>query len=331
MLYPVTNQEGSNMTVCVAVICEKNHTIVGASDRMLTAGNVQFSPPSSKAYKLTSSISVMVAGDMSIQAEIIGGVFARIGETLAEQSTPAWLNVKDVALMYVERFNAIKARRGEADFLLPIGLNFETFVARQKELAPELVRMIATELIGKALPGTEAIIAGVDSSGAHIYVVENGTLACHDAAGFAAIGNGWYHANSSLMFAKHSKDGTFPRALCLTYTAKKRAEVAPGVGIETDMFAVQGLGSYFAIGEHVVDDLEAGYQESTKAHAEADQIAERKANEFYDRLIKTVKQSGQEEQQTTESAPPFEGPGSGPNSEAKAHQDGGATDEPAQS
>ena len=68
------------MTICVALVCENGGTILGASDRMLTAGNVQFNPPASKTYAVTTSIAFMVAGDMSIQAEIIAEVREKISE-----------------------------------------------------------------------------------------------------------------------------------------------------------------------------------------------------------------------------------------------------------
>lgn len=292
------------MTVCVAAICENNDTILGASDRMLTAGNVQFQPPASKAYQLTKSIVVMVAGEMTIQAEIISGLRNRINTLIAQEPPPDWLNVKDVALMYADLYNAMKARRGEIDILIPLGLTLETFVSRQRELAPELVSSIATELIGKSLPGTGAIVTGVDRTGAHIFVVDKGTINCHDAAGFAAIGAGWYHASSHLMFSRHGKNGTLSRTLLLTYTAKKRSEVAPGVGVETDMFAVRGLGRFFEIGDHVIQELQKRYDKAIVGHARVEAIAERKADEYIKEITKPAEQAGQTGQQIVLPAPP---------------------------
>jgi hypothetical protein len=45
-------------------------TVMGMSDRMLTAGDVQFQPPSSKIWALTNSITMMAAGDIGTQSEI---------------------------------------------------------------------------------------------------------------------------------------------------------------------------------------------------------------------------------------------------------------------
>lgn len=287
------------MTVCVAMICEDGATIIGASDRMLTAGNVQFNPPASKTYQLTVSIALMVAGDMFIQAEIVAKIREKIDAALQAQETPQWLKVKDVAAMYVDSWYEIKAQRGENEFLRPLGLNFETFVARQKELSPDLVNSLSTELIGKALPGTEAIVTGIDTSGGHIYSIQNGVLNCHDAAGFASVGAGWYHASSHLMFSKHGKAANLARSLLLTYTAKKRAEVAPGVGPDTDMFAVKGIGSYFVIGDHVINEFQETYMSSVSAHADVEQEAERQATEYVEKITQVPDQTGPEEQQST--------------------------------
>ena len=80
------------MTVCVAAICSPT-TIVGASDRMLTAGDVQFERKAPKIYPLSNSIAVMTAGDSSLQAEILHDVFADVGERI--RSFPQeWVEVR---------------------------------------------------------------------------------------------------------------------------------------------------------------------------------------------------------------------------------------------
>src|ERR1700720_631853 len=36
--------EGSNMTVCVAAMCEQAGIVIGAADRMITSGDIEFEP-----------------------------------------------------------------------------------------------------------------------------------------------------------------------------------------------------------------------------------------------------------------------------------------------
>src|SRR5581483_4200668 len=59
-----------DMTVCVAAITEIN-TLIGISDRMMTAGDVEFEPEQSKIWPLTKYIVAMVAGDFALQVDIL--------------------------------------------------------------------------------------------------------------------------------------------------------------------------------------------------------------------------------------------------------------------
>jgi hypothetical protein len=70
------------VTVCVAAMGQfpldaqltLGPLVVGASDRMITAGDVQFEPQQTKIAQLTSSLALMVAGDTDLQTEIIADV-----------------------------------------------------------------------------------------------------------------------------------------------------------------------------------------------------------------------------------------------------------------
>ena len=275
---------GIPVTVCVATICD-NSTIIGASDRMLTAGNVQFEPTFPKIYPLTISITAMVSGDMTIQSELISDMHLNLNTLLKSQPPPDWFNVKDIAYLYAGYFAALKSKRAERDYLYPVNLTQETFITKQKELSAELVNKLTIELINYSLPSSSVIFAGIDKTGPHLFVVNDGDVTCQDAVGFAAIGAGWYHASSHLMFSRYARNQSLPRALILTYTSKKRAEVAPGVGSETDMFMIgPALGSYILIKDEIVKDLQKMYQDSVKSHARADIKAERKANEYVEQI-----------------------------------------------
>jgi len=90
---------------------------------------------------------------------------------------------------------------------------------------------------------TEAIVVSGDGESAHIYHVDRDSLAtCRDDVGFVAIGAGEPHAKSQLMSTQYNNGMNFPTALGLLYAAKKRAEMAPGVGKETDLFVVYRTG-----------------------------------------------------------------------------------------
>lgn len=226
------------MTVCIAAICvfEKQPFIVAASDRMITAGDIEFEQPQPKIFQLGLHSVALTAGDVSAQSLIAT-------RTQREILRSGITDIGEVAAIYGSEFMEYLRLSAEAAFLAPLGLNSETFIERQQTLKPE----VATTLVNQLQDYREnyerdfggAIVTGVDDSGAHIFVVEaTGRPVSMDSIGFASIGFGRWHAGSQFMFSGYAKHWDFERALFLTYSAKRRAEVAPGVGLATDMVLI---------------------------------------------------------------------------------------------
>jgi len=240
------------------------------SDRMLTAGDIQFQPSSSKIWVITRSIVMMAAGDVGLQSEIYTEVSKVVAAHVAATPTD-WLRVEAVAELYRRSYFEIQKRRAEKEILLPLGLTSETFLTMQKAMDPGLVSDLAKELIGYRMPPVAAVIAGnnpyienPESVSAHIFTVENGSLVCADKVGFACVGAGAWHANSTLMLAGHTPATPPAKALLSMYSAKKRAEVAPGVGGETDNFIVTPrLGGYDTIRNEIAAAVVRAYERLT--------------------------------------------------------------------
>lgn len=125
------------MTVCVAVI-SVDSAVLGMSDRMLTAGDVQFQPSSSKIWQLTNSITMMVAGDIGTQTEIHADVVKSVTSALTQQPKE-WLRVETVAEYYRHAYFGLQRRRAERRILEPLGLNTHSFLARQSSMDTDLV------------------------------------------------------------------------------------------------------------------------------------------------------------------------------------------------
>lgn len=271
------------MTVCIAVICGPN-AILGMSDRMLTAGDVQFQPSTSKVWPITSSIVMMSSGDVGLQTEIYSAVLGVVNARIKAQPKD-WWQVKEVADLYRKSYFDIKKRRAEQKILLPLGLDSESFLSKQPGMHSDLVSKIGMELVGYELPGVAALIAGNDPSppgvDAHIFMIRDGELSCHDKVGFACVGVGAWHANSTLMLAGHTPDTPVNTALLNLYTAKKRAEVAPGVGGETDAFIVgPTLGGYSELRDDIRDAVFKAYETQTKSIVRAQKRAQESLDEY---------------------------------------------------
>jgi hypothetical protein len=275
------------VTVCVAAMAELGG-VVGASDRMITAGDVQFEPDQGKIWEFTTSIAVMTAGDSSLQTEILLDVYSDVRKRIEAEPTNWWL-LKDVAELYSYYYGVAKRKRSERAVLAPLGLTHDSFVSRQSEMIDSFVRMVSTELINFSMPPVATIITGSDPTGTHIYVVTDGDIECVDKVGFAAIGIGRWHANSQFMFAQHDGSKPFPETLLLTFAAKKRAEVSPGVGEGTDMFSIgQALGSYVRIRPDIIGSLEKMYKRTKAANQKAIEKSNEEVRQYVQNLVGTT-------------------------------------------
>jgi hypothetical protein len=312
------------VTVCIAAICkaipttltpnwEQQKMIIGAADRMLTVGEIiEYEPEATnKIYQFSSAIFAMLAGDFGMQTEILRGVISTVNDRIAAEPEK-WLDVKWVAEMYAENFKKCHLCRAENAILAPQGLDLTSFLKDQKNLNPEFVKQIASKLAQFQSPGVEAILCGHDVTGAHIYVVDNSAnVTCHDVVGFAAIGIGNWHANSQFMFANHTPFRGFAETLLLTYSAKKRAEVAPGVGADTDMFIVGPfLGQCVpSVAPHVLDKLYEAYKSNLKRKQKIDKNSQIKVGKYLDEIVKKEEEKAKQQStspSTTAPAPPSE-------------------------
>ena len=283
------------VTVCIAAICDTS-MLLGMSDRMLTAGDIQFQPPSSKIWEITKSIVMMAAGDVGLQTEIWTQVRKSVDVRIQEKPND-WFRVEEVADLYRAAYFNLKRRRAEMEILAPLGLDSTSFLTQQKSMDAELVSKIAQELISYRMPDVAAIIAGNNPlhgapkgsavvSG-HLFVVENGDVSCADKVGFACVGAGAWHANSAMMQTGHTPATSIPNALLNIYTAKRRAEVAPGVGIETDNFIItSALGGYSDLKDDVMAAIGNAYTEYSKENELARKKAENSLNEYIAEITK---------------------------------------------
>lgn len=268
------------LTVCVAALCSwspGNLMLVGVSDKMLTASDLEFEPQQSKIYVFDKDMVALLSGDMTDQISICNATASRFAGT-----RPA--SVKDLANTYAEEFATYRSMIAEAKYLRPLGLTTDKFINDNKKLRQSLASDLADNLLNCSL-NAETIIIGKDHLGYHIFVVlDPGVAKCCDSIGFAAIGYGQRHAESLLMTARYSRQWPWQRALLLTYAAKKRAEFAPGVGGSTDFFMV-GAHGYSNVSEDVFAETQQAYEKFNKGeHA----LAEKTFTEYEKRMSNLV-------------------------------------------
>src|SRR5687768_11487128 len=111
------------VTVCIAAICRHpNETpmVIGASDRMITVGDVQFEPYVTKVFPLTSSIFLLTAGESSVNAEIVSSTKQAVAARLKKDES--WMLVEEAARLVGEQVQRYVMRIRDQEILGPMGL-----------------------------------------------------------------------------------------------------------------------------------------------------------------------------------------------------------------
>lgn len=335
--YPCPKRKGVPLTVCIAAICE-NTKIFGASDRMMTSGDIEFEPDldvlppgnlakeiahmenfNEKIIPLTSAIVVLTAGDSGLQAEIVDEVRQIVWARNAKEPDNWWV-VKDVVDVYEHCYNQAKAKRARAYAFTPFGLDENTFLSKQKDMheavVAEILERIKTfDAAFSSMHSVETIITGMDQWAGfprpHIYQIIKSegvdAITCCDSIGFSSIGSGSRHAESQFMLSGHSPYSAMAETLLLTYMAKKRSEVAPGVGKGTDMFAIGPTLSSFAMLDRIKDfDMKAIdqiYKDVEKGQSSSFEKAKNKTKAYMKKMFEKREKAKAKPQQSAESKP----------------------------
>jgi hypothetical protein len=254
------------MTICIATLFTWNYAAMAevpdlglaaltTTDRMITAGDIEYEPPALKCCFLTRRVHILVARDYPTHSEAISSVQRALADEGPE------LDVGFIASLYSDALMQVRQREAVRRILTPIGLTLEDFTVRQNELASSQVSNLTSQLQRFVPPQTEAIIVGSDDVRAHIFMIDaDGALSNQSDVGFAAIGMGAWHAKSQFMTHRYASQGDYAAALGISCLATKSAEIAPGVGKATDMHLITKNG-WAAVAPDIFGELVAAFTE----------------------------------------------------------------------
>jgi hypothetical protein len=226
----------SPVTVCIACLCNwaysptvSGRVAITASDRQITVGDIEYDPAQLKLSVQGKRALILVSGEYTIHSEALLNCQRTI---IANSLTEPFA----IAEAYAQAINDVKRRHAATLYLSPLNLTSDIF-SGHATVSVEILASLANQMQDYRGDHTEALVVASDDFAAHIYHIDKRSLIrCYDDVGFAAIGIGAWHAKSQLMRSKFTNLWNFTPALALTYAAKKQAEIAPGVGEETDMF-----------------------------------------------------------------------------------------------
>jgi hypothetical protein len=230
---------------------------------MITAEylSLEFEHPLPKLDEITSNSLVLLAGDALAPTDIIRDVRAE-----AEKEEIA--DMRSIARLIGEVLADHRKDLITENLLRPRGFgSFEEYYAKASSLPPTLVDTLDTEIARfedvHEIGDMAILLAGVDETGPHIYLIESpGTSTCFDAIGYHATGIGEQHAISSISSYGYVDNFHLNDAVFLSYEAKRKAERAPGVGRETDIRVIDSKGIH-EVSAGTVSMLAKAYQDKS--------------------------------------------------------------------
>ena len=230
------------MTICIGALCDfdgdRPQALVMASDRMVTWGFVEFEHEIPKGSAVGPSAFALVAGDTLRGSRLIQHVRAVIpaGGTSFVQLSEAM----------AQGYAQLRMEQIQTEVFTPRGLALQQFYnGMQSQFLPGIAQNIDQQVVNFDY-NVAVLFGGVDENGAHLHAILNpgGTYTDFAQIGFAAIGSGEMHAIQSLIGFKHTRNRSLQEAAFNVYAAKRRAEVAPGVGEDTDLWIIRREGIF---------------------------------------------------------------------------------------
>lgn len=247
-------QERKSMTICVNTLCDNNKKAVVASDKMITIEGLsqEFEHETPKLKCLNERCLAVSAGDALLPTEL----FEEVEKEIKGKSP---LSIADIVEQVKNQYSILRRKMVEEEHLKCRGLTVKSFYETMSSLPPQIAIPLDSKIEDYKLD-LNILISGLDTKGAHIFEIANpGVSRCFDSIGYSAIGSGYPHAIQSFISNNYNGSKSLDMALFLTYEAKKRAENAPGVGTNTEMWLIRDEG-VIKLNEQVINNLDKIYK-----------------------------------------------------------------------
>ncbi len=222
------------MTICIAAIGlskSKEENIVISTDHMISLiGIGQFEHSITKHQFVGKQCVAMLAGNALFFPEVLKGI---------NDNDP----YKTVRTKIFNNFRTMRDEMIKKELLDIFKVDMEYLKKRLSGPVANKYVDGMLQAVAKFNLGTSVLITGFHDGSAHIAEINEFRILDMRAINFHAIGSGAVQAVNALLFQRHSKRDFIEQTIYDVYKAKRNAEVAIGVGKETDMLIITQKGS----------------------------------------------------------------------------------------
>lgn len=256
----VPRKEKKLVTICIGVICDNRTKAIAVSDRMLTSADqsLAFEHDEPKITVLFDNCLAVTAGPATIHQPIFQAVRSEVREPKP--------SISDVAQKIKSKYQESRRSLLNDYVFSRRGLTIDLFHENQRVFHESTILEL-NERMDEFDLGLDIGVVGVDQDlKAHIYSISNPGMAIpHNPLGFCCIGSGLNHANTTFAYRRFTPSFPLKRAIYVAFEAKKRAEMAGGVGPTTDIAIVsRGIAKnkdYKLLSPNAIKQLEDIYKE----------------------------------------------------------------------
>jgi hypothetical protein len=264
------------MTICIAASCNDGKNLVLAADRMFTIGaplNVEFEPPISKIEAMNQTCLAMGSGNSLHVAEILRRARAKYANSPTQ-------SIDIIGRAVLDEYGILRNEQIERTIVAPsLGPDFIAFRGKGGTLPAYLQPQgqIFAQLFMQTNQfnlGAEIIVAGIDDGGTHVYLITHpGQIIPFDKIGYGITGSGATHASIKLALELHHPKSSLPDTLLAVYGAKLAAEVAPGVGKETEMYVISSKETW-KLPDELISSMKSASEAAKRAKPDSKEIGE---------------------------------------------------------
>jgi len=247
-------KEVDTLTQLIAAICERRSKAIALSDRMITTQDLSlaFEHESPKIDKITDNCVAMTAGSALVHEPIFKEVRSKFKERPKS-------SIYEIAKVMKSEYQNLRTEMMNDEIFRRRGISIEYFYRNQGILHDATVMELNRRMDEFDLD-LHIVLVGVDNEGAHIICIyDPGTIMPFDALGFCCVGTGRRHADTTFAYRRYTPIFSLKKALYIAYEAKKRSEMAGGVGQMTDIAVIDENGVRM-LSEKNIKELDELYQ-----------------------------------------------------------------------